>query len=270
MPAGAAPARRRSTWMIVGLALALPVVVVWGVARSSRGARGPAASPARVPGDPPAPVAGEATSDQDDHHLREVAELVRRSRGNPGQLIDAFAAWASDPQALAARRIVLGALGAQPDPMARLAALLAAVQASPLAPDADPLAREIVSAVSSVWTGSTVRKGRDLMFAEARPHARQVVIASVVELALSDRAAALDASQRAGLTSDFIDLYRQAGEAQRGDIVAVVRKLGGNDTAELLQGHGLRDSQLESHLQYRRDLEAARSKLATTPAAGPP
>ena len=89
----------------------------------------------------------------------EVADLLRRARGNPGLLIEAFAAWASDPQAQAKRRVVLGAMAAEPQPMARLAALLAAAQASPLPLDADPLRRDIVGAVSSVWTGPLVRRG---------------------------------------------------------------------------------------------------------------
>ncbi len=178
-------------------------------------------------------------------------------------LIEAFAAWASDPQAQAKRRVVLGAMAAEPQPMARLAELLAAAQASPLPLDADPLRRDIVGAVSSVWTGPLVRRGRDLMFAEARPRARQVVIASFVELALSERAASLDPAQRSGITTDFIDLYRQAGPDQRRDVVAVVRKLGGDDTAELLEGHGLgNNSTLEHHLAHQRNVEAALRQAA--------
>jgi hypothetical protein len=159
--------------------------------------------------------------------------------------------------------MVLGAMVAEPQPMTRLAELLAASQASPLSLDADPLRREMVGAVSSVWSGPLVRKGRDLMFAEARPRARQLVIASFIELALSDRAAALDAAQRSGMTSDFIDLYRQAGPDQRRDIVAVVRKLGGDDVAELLDGRGLGNSStLEHHLEHRRNVEAAMRQAA--------
>ena len=50
-----------------------------------------------------------------------VADLVRRARGNPGALIQAFAGWATDPQAQAKRRLVLGAMAAEPQPMTRLA-----------------------------------------------------------------------------------------------------------------------------------------------------
>jgi hypothetical protein len=243
---------RRATWVIGALALALVALVAAGVLRARREALMRADARAAADAPPPgAPAVGGSDAD-------EVADLLRRARGNPGVLIEAFAAWASDPQAQGKRRVVLGAMAAEPQPMARLAVLLAAAQASPLALDAEPLRRDLVGAVSSVWTGPLVRKGRDLMFAEARPRARQVVIASFVELALSDRAAALDATQRSGLTSDFIDLYRQAGPDQRRDVVAVVRKLGGDDAAELLQGHGLgNDSTLEHHLEHRRNVEAA-------------
>src|SRR5262249_8967853 len=147
---------------------------------------------------------------------------------------------------------------AEPQPMARLGALLAAAQASPLPLEADPLRRDMVAAVSSVWTGPMVRRGRDLLFSEMRPRSRQVGIASFVELALSDRAAALDPAQRTGITSDFIDLYARASPEQRRDAVAVVRKLGGDDAAELLQGHGLgKNSTLDHHLEHQRNVEAA-------------
>jgi hypothetical protein len=90
-----------------------------------------------------------------------------------------------------------------------------------------------------------------------------VVIASFVALALSDRGAALDDRQRAGLTSDFIDLYGSAAPAQRPELLAVVRKLGGHDAAELLSGQALRGQvQLESHARYQRELERARKATA--------
>ncbi len=272
MPADG-PATRRPSWIIVALAsmLVALVVVVGGLARARRSARARSSSLAQGgsphPGGPSGDAAGTGAGTP---HLDEAADLVRRARGNPGLLIEAFAAWAGDPGAQPARRVVLGALAAEPQPMVRLAALLAAVEASPLAPSADPLARDVVTAVSSVWSGPLVRRGRDQMFAETRPRAREVVIASVVELALSDRAAALDPTQRSGLVSDFIDLYRTAGADQRRDAVAVVRKLGGNDTAELLQGNGLgNNSQLESHLQHQRAVEAATRKATTGPALSP-
>ena len=242
----------RAIWMVGAVAIALVALVAAGVLRVRRDRLARAHPPADAYG-PGAGATGVTPGDAE-----ELADLLRRARGNHGVLIEAFAAWASDPQAQAKRRVVLGAMAAEPQPMTRLAELLAAAQASPLSLDSDPLRREIVGAVSSVWTGPLVRKGRDLMFAEARPRARQVVIASFVELALSDRGAALDAAQRSGLTSDFIDLYRQAGPDQRRDVVAVVRKLGGNDTAELLEGRGLGESStLEHHLEHQRNVEAA-------------
>jgi hypothetical protein len=243
---------RRATRVIGALALALAALIAAGVLRARR--EGLVRGHARDAADAPSPGAPAISGSDAD----EVADLLRRARGNPGVLIEAFAAWASDPQAQGKRRVVLGAMAAEPLPMARLGVLLAAAQASPLALDADPLRRDLVAAVSSVWTGPMVRKGRDLMFAEVRPRARQVVIASFVELALSDRAGVLDATQRSGLTSDFIDLYPQARPDQRPDVVAVVRRLGGDDTAELLQGHGLgNNSTLEHHLEHRRNVEAA-------------
>ena len=245
-------APRRASWMLGALAIALVALIAAGIMRARRDRLARVPAPAAV--DTLATgVDGITSADRD-----ELADLLRRARGNPGVLIEAFAAWAPDPHAQAKRRVVLGAMAAEPQPMTRLAELLAAAQASPLPLAADPLRRELVGAVSTVWTGPLLRKGRDLMFAEARPRARQVVIASFVELALSDRAAALDVAQRRGITSDFIDLYRQAGPDQRRDVVAVVRKLGGDDTAELLEGRGLGNgSTLEHHLAHQRNVEAA-------------
>jgi len=257
----AAPVRRsaprRASWMLAALAIALAALVAAGVMRVRRDRLARAQAPVAVRA-PAAAASGLTAGDAD-----ELADLLRRARGNPGVLIEAFAAWAADPRAQAKRRVLLGAMVAEPQPMTRLAELLAAAQASPLSLAADPLRRELVGAVSSVWTGPLVRRGRDLMFTEARPRARQVVIESFVELALSDRVAGLDAAQRSGLTSDFIDLYRQSGPDQRRDVVAVVRKLGGDDVAELLQGHGLGDSStLEHHLAHRRNVEAAMRQAA--------
>jgi hypothetical protein len=257
---------RRFGWAIGAgfTALAgLVLLIGWAILRGHRGharcssGRAEAVAPAAAPA-----LAGGGA------RMAEVSQLLRGARGNPGPVIAAFAAWAGDPQALAARRVLLGALAAEPRPLLRLTTLSAAVEATPLAWGQDPLQREIVDALSSIWKGDLIRRGRDLLFAEARPKVKQAVTASFVALALSDGASALDGPQRGGLTSDFIDLYRQAAPDQRPDILAVVRRLGGNDVAELLAGNGLGDdSRLESHLQYRRELEAARR--ATRDAAGP-
>ena len=263
--AGGSQGRRAGGAIVAGFAAlaVLALLIGWAIARRQRGrGRDPAGvAEAVAPAEPPA-LGG------DDARMAEVSHLLRGARGNPGPLIAAFAAWAGDPQALPARRVLLGALAAEPQPLVRLATLSAAVDATPLAWGQDPLRREIVDAFSSIWKGDLIRRGRDLLFAEARPNVKQAVTASFVALALSDRAAALDAPQRGGLTSDFIDLYRESTPDQRRDILAVVRRLGGNDVAELLAGNGLGDdSRLETHVQYRRALEAARR--ATRDASGP-
>lgn len=255
-PVPSAP-RGRVPWMLGVLVVALVALIAGGVVRARRDRLARARSNAA--GVEPAPAVDVGASGDTD----EIADLLRRARGNRGVLIEAYAAWASVPQAQGKRRRVLGALAAEPQPMARLAALLAAAQASPLPLEADPLRRDIVAAVSSVWTGPLVRRGRDLLFSEMRPRSRQVVIASFVELALSDRAATLDPAQRSGITSDFIDLYARASPEQRRDVVAVVRKLGGDDAAELLQGHGLgKNSTLDHHLEHQRNVEAAMRQAA--------
>jgi len=108
MPGDAAPLRGRSTWMIVAFAIALSAGVLFSMARSRSVARAPASSPGVARSLASAAPEPTATVASDDHHLREVAQLVTRSRGNPRLLVEAFAAWAADSQALPARRIVLG------------------------------------------------------------------------------------------------------------------------------------------------------------------
>jgi hypothetical protein len=257
------PRGRRPRWAIgagVAALAGLALLIGWAIVRGPRAShRGTLAPAEEELGSAAAPALAGAGA-----RLAEATQLLRGAQGNPGPLIAAFASWAGDPEALAARRVLLGALAADPRPLVRLATLSAAVAATPLGWGQDPLQHEIADALSSVWKGDLVRKGRDLLFAEARPKVKQAVMASFVALALSDRASALDATQRAGLTSDFIDLYRQAPPDRRPDVLAVVRRLGGNDVAELLAGNGLGG---ESHLRYQRALEAARQ--ATRDAAGP-
>jgi len=249
---------------LVAALLVVVVVVVVAVVRSRRRDQA-ARSRAREAQALAEAPAGAVANGSAGAHLGELPDLLRRARGNPGLLVDAFAAWAPDPRARAARQVVVAAMAALPQPGARLAALLAAVEASPLAPTADPLQPEIVAALSALWQGDLLRKGRDIMFAGSRPKAREVVIASFVALALSDRGATLDDGQRVALTSDFVDLYGGAAPAQRPELLAVVRKLGGHDAAELLSGHGLRgQAALESQARYRRELDRAR-KAAGVP-----
>jgi hypothetical protein len=265
MAASGATPRDRGVAGIVALILAglLVGVVALGVVRARHAARDRARRAATEVGEG---TAGLGESGAVGSHLDGLPDLLRRARANPGLLADAFARWAGDARALAARRVLVAAMAAQAQPAVRLTLLLAAVEASPLAPGADPLEPEMVAAVSSLWQGGLLRKGRDLMFAESRPKAKQVVIASFEALALSDRGAALDPAQRSGITSDFIDLYGRATPADRPQILAVVRTLGSDDAAELLSGNGLRDdSQLDTHVQYRRELERFR-KATTTPA----
>jgi len=251
--------------LVAVLLAVVVVVVVVAVVRSRRRDQAARSSARQAQALAEVPAGAAVASGSAGAHLGELPDLLRRARGNPGLLVDAFAAWAPDPRARTARQVVVGAMASLPQPGARLAALLAAVEASPLAPAADPLQPEIVAALSALWQGDLLRKGRDIMFAGSRPKAREVVIASFVALALSDRGATLDDGQRVALTSDFVDLYGGAAPAQRPELLAVVRKLGGHDAAELLSGHGLTgESQLESQVRYRRALDRAR-KAAGVP-----
>jgi hypothetical protein len=158
---------------------------------------------------------------------------------------------------------VLNAVFNEPALALRLKRVLETIDADPTPAAQDPLWPELAHRLSEQWSGDTFSKGRDLMLMETRERPRRALIDSFTELALSERAADLQAEEAQALLTDLIDIHAQAAPEQRPRIQEAVRKLGGNDAAELLAGRGLRgDEKLELQLEYERNLQAAIGSLS--------
>jgi hypothetical protein len=199
-----------------------------------------------------------------DVRLRAVLELARKKDDprSADELVALYAKLAGDPTALTARRLVLNVLLAEPAMGLRLKRLLEAVSLDPTPPPEDPLWPDVVAGISEQWSNAVFAKGRDLMLMETRPRARRALIASFVELTKSGRADELDTEQAQALLTDLIDMHARAEAEQRPQIEEAVRRLGGNDPADLLASHGLSDGkQLELQAEYERNLRVGLDTL---------
>ena len=199
-----------------------------------------------------------------DPRLRKVLDLTS-NKSDPKaweELVTLYASTAGDPTALTARRLVLNVLLGEPALGLRLKRVLEAVNADPTPPREDPLWPELVANISEQWAGAALAKGRDLMLMETRPRARRALIASFAELARSERAGELTTEQSQALLTDLIDMHARAEPEQRPQIEEAVRKLGGNDPADLLAGQGMGDGKkLELQVEYERNLQAGLETL---------
>jgi hypothetical protein len=194
-----------------------------------------------------------------DPHLREVLSLLRR-KDDPkswDELVALYGRLAGDPNALAARASALNALFAEPALPLRLKRVLDAIEADPTPASQDPLWSEIVHGLAQQWSGPVFDKGRDLMLLEKRQRAQRALVASFTELVGSPNAADLSQEQSQGLLADLIDLHARADAEQRPHIEQAVRRLGGNDPADLLAGQGLgKGKKLELQAEYEKNLRA--------------
>jgi hypothetical protein len=199
-----------------------------------------------------------------DPRLRQVLELMRK-KDDPAtwtELIALYGRLAADPSALGVRASVLNAVFNEPAQALRLKRALEAIDADPTPPAQDPLWPELAHRLSEQWSGDAFSKGRDLMLMEKRERPRRALIDSFTELALSDRVAGLQPDEAQALLSDLIDIHAQATPEQRPRIQEAVRKLGGNDPADLLAGRGLTaDKKLELQVEYERNLQAGIESL---------
>ena len=80
----------------------------------------------------------------------------------------------------------------------------------------------------------------------------------------TDRVGQLSAEQRQTLTETMIDTAYKLPDRQRAELDSALRKLAGNDVADIVAGKGLgeNDHELEGEREYRRSLEEARRALA--------
>jgi hypothetical protein len=205
-----------------------------------------------------------ASASAADPRLHQVLELIRR-RGDPEawtELIALYGRLAGDPSAVAVRASVLNALFNEPALALRLKRVLEAIDADPTPAAQDPLWPELAHRLSEQWSGDAFSKGRDLMLMEKRDRPRRALIDSFTELALSDHVGDLQPQDAQALLSDLIDIHAQAAPEQRPRIQEAVRKLGGNDPADLLAGQGLNGGKkLELQAEYERNLQAGIDSL---------
>ncbi len=199
------------------------------------------------------------TSDSRDPRVMAVSEAARQPRVEQSRrLVQLYAEWANDPKALPARKMALELLADQDTLPLRLKGLLEAAVADQTPPERDPLWPEIVQNLAEQWTPETYDKGRDLMLMEQRPRARRALVESFTEFAEGDEFANLTEEQRQALINDLIDTYPQADPQQRSQIEATLRKIAGDDVADLLAGRGIHDGhKLKIQQKYERELQAA-------------
>ncbi len=217
--------------------------------------RGPAQTP---------PRAASRPARDKDPRVQEVWSAARQPRAEATrQLVELYTRWKDDASALPARKLALELLAAEPAPALRFKRLLEAVAADETAPERDPLWPEVVQKLAEQWTPENVDKGRDLMLMEKQPRARRALVESFTEFAQSDEMANLTEEQRQALINDLIDLYPQADPQQKSRILATLRKIAGDDVADLLAGRGIHDGhKLKIQERYERELQAG---LKATP-----
>jgi hypothetical protein len=198
-----------------------------------------------------------------------VSEAMKLSRGNglgdTERIVDAYAEWAKDPSAVSARKLLLAKLFSEDDIAKKLSGVLAAVEADPTPPERDPLWAYIATTLADLWKGEIATNAIDLLMAESRPRARRALISSFAEVATSERLAALNADQRQTLTETMIDLTPHVAPGQKPEMDAALRKLGGNDLADIMAGKGLTGKDghvLESERAYNAALEETKQDLA--------
>jgi hypothetical protein len=179
-------------------------------------------------------------------------------------IVDAYGKWAGDPSSVQARKLLLSKLLAEPDVAKKLSALLSAIEADPTPVEKDPLWEYLVSSLADLWKGDVATGGMDLVVAESRPRARRALLSSFAAVATSERLAAFNPTQRQTLTETLIDLSPHVPTTQRPEISGALRKLGGNDLADIVEGKGITGKDghvLESERAYKASLEET-AKLA--------
>jgi hypothetical protein len=190
-------------------------------------------------------------------HMKDAVELMRRGSSTE-RLVKAYAEWAGDPGAVEARKLLINALLVPEAPGLKLSNVLGALAADQTAPDQDPVWPYAIERISEIWRGETLTRGLDLIVAEPRHRARLAVISSFAHLVNSGRAGELDTAQRQTLSNYFIDTFGQLSPGQKPEVEQAIRKVAGNDAADILLGKGLGDGHvLEHEREYKKALAEA-------------
>jgi hypothetical protein len=242
----------RTRWLlVVGPALALGATIVWWSTRESE--PGQAGQQKQV--DEAAEQAAKS-----DPRASEVLRLTReKGVGRSAKLVEFYARLQKDKNATGVRALALNGLFSEESRPLRLKGVLDAVSLDETPPREDPLWSKITSKLAEEWKSEVFDKGRDLMLAEQRPRAKRALIQSFVEFVENGYAANITAEQSNALLTDFIDMHGLADPEQRPAIQGAVRKIGGNDPADLLAGKD--PATLEYQIEYQKNLQAATDTL---------
>ena len=232
--------------LVVGPALALGATIVWWSTR--RPEPGSARQQNQV--DEAAEQAAKS-----DPRASEVLRLTNdKGVGRSAKLVEFYARLQKDKSAAGVRALALNALFSEGSLPLRLKGVLDAVSLDETPPREDPLWKKITTKLSEEWKPEVFDKGRDLMLAEQRPRAKRAIIQSFVEFVENGHAANLTPDQTNALLTDFIDMHGLADPEQRPAIQGAVRKIGGNDPADLLAGKD--PATLEYQVEYQKNLQA--------------
>jgi hypothetical protein len=159
---------------------------------------------------------------------------------NVDQLIQAYGAWVSRPDAGDARREIIRALVGHKEYKVGLEALLRAVETDQTPRKHDPMWGELVRNVASLWNADTFSYGRDLVMIEDRDKSKELLFESLVNLDPSK----LDARQKGYLASDLIDMYPTLKPDQKPAVNRTLHAVAGNDVVEILSGRGMKEGEL--------------------------
>ena len=232
--------------LLVGPALALGATIVWWSTRRPE------------PGLVRKATATDDAAEQaakSDPRASEVLRLTRdKGVGRSAKLVEMYARLQGDKSATGVRALALNGLFAEESLPLRLKGVLDAVSLDQTPPREDPLWSKVVQKLSEQWKPEVFDKGRDLMLAEQRARAKSALIASFVTFVDNGGAASITPEQSNALLTDLIDMHGVAEPEQRPAIQGAVRKIGGNDPADLLAGKD--PATLELQMEYQKNLQA--------------
>jgi len=177
------------------------------------------AAPARA-------AAGAPASNPLNEKLMTEIQAVVEHGGNAARMGQIIAEYSGQPDALLARKTALYVLKSFPSRPARLAALLEGGSATAVAPEDDPLWREVVGVLSETWARENIVEGRRRMLRETRPRARRLLVSSIAIYAASNRGLSdLRVPARKSLSAEFRRLYPKLPAEQQRDIDAALPAL---------------------------------------------
>ena len=205
----------------------------------------------------PRSISGGAAENDSVARIEDPESYVaaRKGKEDPAtvkELVEAYGKWAPREDTIEARRQVLKALLAQPSVKVAVESVLNAVEQDQTPRAMDPLFPEVARGLASLWDAVTFNFGRDRMYLETRQKPRDVLLASMAEVAQSGNAR-LGLEQRTMVVNDLIDLYPSLKPDQKPEVDRALHTLAGADIVEILNGRGGKDLKIVSQQQQAID-----------------